>query len=412
MPAPETLYHAICQHLDRYWATTGRSRPALRRLSLLILGLIAAKSCVLAQMAAELLVLEVTDATQPESIERRLRRALSDPRLSAPAGYHTELQAVLDWPAVLQGSRRVVLALDESANEAAYHLLRVSLPYWGGALPLAWRLWEQNVPLPPGHYWTRLDQVLAEVAALLPPGVRVVLVADRAYDVYPFVQRLRAHGWHWILRAKAEGTLRFRTRRGRERTLRGLVHHYLAHPGSRWKTRGQVFKDAGWLATSVVGLWAAEQEERLVVLTDLPARWNVLALYDRRFWIEPGFRTDKAHGWQWEDSQVQGVAHHDRLLLAMAWASLLMLALGVAEAQRRLAAVAHRPCPDSRRPGQPRHARASLFTLGLRAVRRWLYGTTAQPLPWHLPDLDAPSWLARWYHAQARHRLRCQTVRP
>ena len=412
MPAPTRLYHAIGERLDRYWATTGRSHPALRRLGLLILGLIAAKSCVLAQMAAELLALEVTDATQSESVERRLRRALSDPRLSAPACYHAELRTVRDWPALLQGSRRVVLALDESTDGAVYHLLRVSLPYWGGAVPLAWTLWEQNVPLPPGHYWARLDQVLDEVAALLPPGGRVVVVADRAYDISPFIHRLRAHGWHWVIRAKADGSLRFRDGRGRERALRRLVHRHLARPGSRWKTRGHVFKDAGWLAASVVGHWAAGQEEQLVVLTDLPARWTGLALYDRRFWIEPGFRADKAHGWQWEDSRVQGLGHQDRLLLAMAWASLLMLALGVAEAQRRLAAVAHRPCPASRRLGRPRHARESVFTLGLRLARRWLYGTTTQPLPWHLPELDAPAWLARWYHAQALHRLRCQTVRP
>ena len=126
----------------------------------------------------------------------------------------------------------------------------------------------------------------------------------------------------------------------------------------------------------------------------------------------PGFRADKSHGWEWEQSQVQGLAHHTRLVLAMAWASLLMLVLGVAEAQRRLATVAHRPRRGPRRPGRPRHARASVFTLGLQQARRWLYGTAGGPLRWWLPALDAPSWRDQWHHAQARYCRGFQTVRP
>ena len=108
---------------------------------------------------------------------------------------------------------------------------------------------------------------------------------------------------------------------------------------------------------------------------------------------------------------MQGVAQHARLLLAMAWASLLMLALGVTEAQRRLARLGQRR-PRGRRPGRPRHARHSLFTLGLRAVGLWLYGVARRPLPWHLPDLDAPSWFDRWHQAQALRLIFGQTVRP
>jgi len=407
MPAPEGLYHEVCQRVARSWPTAGRSHPALRRLALLITGIIAAESTVLAQVAAELWALDVTAATEAASIERRLRRALSDERLTPPGCYQAELQDVLDWPTLLRGERRVLLAVDESSCGARYHLLRVSLLYWGGALPLAWALWEQNTPQPPGHYWAQLDPVLAEVAALLPAGVEVVLVADRAYDVAAFVKRLERYGWHWGIRAKARGALRVRDRRGREHRLRDLVRQHLPRPGTRWKGRGQIFKDAGWLPASVVAVWAAGEAEPVVILTDLPPRWTMLQRYDRRFWIEPGFRTDKTHGWDWEASQVQGVGHHARLLLAMAWASLLMLSLGVAEARRRLAALAH--CPQR---GRPRHARESVFTLGLQQVRRWLYGTARQRLPWGLPELDAPSWADRWGQAQAQQRLHAQTVRP
>ena len=411
MPAPGSLYHEVLQRLRPPLTAAGLGQPAVRRLAVLIVGMIAAESCVLARIAAAVFTLELTQASEPEQVERGLRRTLSDPRLTPAACYHPVPAALLDWPGLLQGRRRVVLAVDESSHTDAYHLLRVSLPYWGGAVALAWAVWEQNVAQPPGYYWAQVDRVLAQVATLLPPGVEVVVVADRAYDLAPFVDRLRARGWHWVLRAKADSALRFRDARGREHALRDLARQRLGGPGSRWRTRGAVFKKAGWREMSVVGVWAPGTQERLVVLTDLRPRWAVLRLYDRRFWIEPGFRTDKSHGWQWERSRVQGVGHHARLLLAMAWASLLMLALGVTEAQGRLARLARRR-PRGRRPGQPRPARYSVFTLGLRAVGPWLYGVARRALPWHLPALDAPSWCDRWHQAQALRFILAQTVRP
>ncbi len=151
-----------------------------------------------------------------------------------------------------------------------------------------------------------------------------------------------------------------------------------------------------------------------MLLTDLPPRWERLAEYDRRFWIEPGFRNDKTAGWQWEASQVQGVGHHARLLVAMAWATLVVLCLGVQAAQERLVGLAHRRPRRYRgrwRIGRPQHARQSIFTLGLRRARQWLYRPLTIACSWRLPELDAPSWTARWSHAQAR-RFIFQTVRP
>lgn len=186
-----------------------------------------------------------------------------------------------------------------------------------GSVPLAWRLWEQNVALPAGYYWQEINRVLTQTAAALPVGLEVVVVADRAYDTPPFVDRITERGWHWIVRGKAKGTLRCRDHQDREWSLAALLRQRLRR-GGRWKARGSIFKDAGWRPASVVAVWAASSTEPLVVLTDLPCRWDVLPTYQRRFWTEPGFRNDKRRGWQWEQSQVQGVPHHQRLLLAIA----------------------------------------------------------------------------------------------
>lgn len=414
MPAHVAVYQEVEQQMLTITAKADLRITSVRRLALLVTGIIAAKSCVLAQVAAELEALKLTQATWTESITRRLRRTLNDPALTAATCYAPVLPRVIDWPAVRRGSRRVVLIVDESSKTDQIHLFRVSLAYWGGSLPLAWAVWAQNQPLPEGSYWQTVDAILARIAALVPAGLEVIVVADRAYDIPAFIDRISAKGWHWVVRCKVSSSLRWRDVPGREWALRTLVECHLPGPGRRWKARGQVFKAAGWRDASVVGVWAPGHAERLVVLSDLPTQWAVLRLYGRRFWIEPGFRNDKRRGWQWEASQVQGVAHHERLLLGMAWASLVTLCLGVQEAQRRLAALAERPIRvrDGRPcPGQPQHARDSLFILGLRYVRHWLYQAWAGAFPWHLANLDTASWTAHWQFHQA-YRLIFQTVRP
>jgi hypothetical protein len=409
MSAQLPLYQVIHQRITAAVAAT-LARAAITRLALLVTGILAATSCVLAQIAAELDALALTAATTPDSIARRLRRTLNDSHLDHATCYAPVLRHVLDWDEVLRGQRRVVLSVDESSKADDLHLFRVALPYWGGALPLAWCVWQQNVPLATGSYWTAVEQVLAQVAALLPAGLEVVVVADRAYAIPPFIDRLRNYGWHWVLRLTTTGSHRWCDRTGREYPLRDVVRRQLRQPGQRWRAHGCLFKDAGWRQVDLVGLWASGYKDPLVVITDLGARWGVVALYQRRFWIEPGFRTDKRKGWQWESSQVQGVAHHERLLLGLAWASLVTLVAGVEAAQQQVARLAR----QARRRARPqvRHARESIFTLGLRALRTWLYQATRGALHWQLSELDAPSWEQQWHHYQASRLIFGQPVRP
>ena len=411
MPTHCPIFQEVFQRIRT--TATPRQLPyaACCRLALLVTGILAAKSSVLAHIAAELDALHVTQASTAESIARRLRRTLNDPHLT-PAGCYTPvLKQVVDWPQLLAGSRRVVLVIDESTKADEIHLLRVSLPYWGGSLALAWAVWQQNVPLPEGEYWRQVDTVLTTVAALVPPNLEVIVVADEFFAIPAFIERLQAYGWHWAIRITPNGSHHFRDQQGRESRLGERVRHQVRQPGQRWKARGAVFKEAGWYAVSLIAVWTPGAEEPLVVLSDLPPDWGVLRHYDRRFWTEPGFRNDKRKGWQWEASQVQGVDHHAVLLLGMAWASLVTLCLGVEEARARLAAAAARPV-EGKRPGRPRHARESVFTLGLGQLRAWLYRTWHRALRWYLPEVDSASWSDRWHEQQAQRLIFSLPVRP
>lgn len=407
MATPCPLYHTLAAPIAAITAPFRLPRPTVRRLALLVTGLVAAQSTVLARIANELFALQLTAATTPESVGRRMRRTLSDPLLIAEECYEPLLRTAVAWPPGT-ARRPAILVIDESAKGDVLHLFRISLPYWGTALPLVWTLWEQNVPLPAGAYWAMVDAALDRLAALLPAGMTLCVVADRFYAIAPFLDRLTARGWHWVVRITTTGSHRFRDAYGREWALTAWLARRLA-PGQQWKGSGWVLKRAGWRRVSIVACWAAGAHEPLVVISDGPPRWQALDTYARRFWIEPGFRTDKTHGWQWEASQVQGVAHHAVLLLAMAWATLLALCLGVIEARAALRRLADRPIRGV--PPQPRHARESIFTCGLRAIRERLYRRSRRRVRWRLPEIAAMSWDDRWQQAQAG-RVFAQTVRP
>jgi hypothetical protein len=404
------LYPVVVAKLQEVLAGQGLRITSLRRLALLISGLLAAKSSVVNQMAVGLWEAGVSTA-QVASIARRLRRSLGDPMLTLETSYAAAVRTLIDWNSLVQRGQPAILALDESSQDDRVHLLRVSLTYWGLAIPLAWEIWPQNVALADGEYWRRIDVVVERVGAMLPAGLDVIVTADRAFDVSAFTDRIGARGWHWVVRLKAEGATRFLDHQGREHGLKALLHRQVAGPGQRWKARGRIFKGAGWRPASVVAVWAPGAKERLVVITDLAPRWAVLRAYERRFWIEPGFRIDKTAGWQWEACQVTILDHQRRLLLAMAWATLLVVCLGLVEARARVHAISTRS-RSRHRAATPQHARASLFTLGLSLARRWLARTAVPTIHWRLAHLAAPAWTTTWYRAQTLHARFPQTVRP
>jgi hypothetical protein len=401
MSAKDGLYQVVEERIEEAVAGEGVRITTVRRLALMTTGLLAAQSSGVGPMASGLWETGVSEA-QVESIERRLRRSLNDRRLTATTCYAPAVRTMIAWSSLIDTERPAILALDESSQEERVHLLRVSLTYWGTAVPLAWDIWPQNVAMEDGEYWRRMDAVLDQVAGLLPPGL-------------PFVDRIAARGWHWVVRLKAEGANRFLDHQGREHGLKDLIHRSVPTPGRRWKARGQIFKGAGWRDASVVAAWARGTKERLVVLTDLPTTWEPLRHYDRRFWIEPGFRSDKSTGWQWEACRVTDLKRIGRLLVAMAWATLLVLCLGLHAARTRLhsatqpATSAPHRIPST--PPKPQPARHSLFTLGLRLARRWLARTAVPNVRWRLALLSSLSWNARWRQVQAYLFVFPQTVR-
>lgn len=351
-------------------------RATRQRLVAFLLGVLLAGTVVLRRVATTQAHLTPETATAA-SHERRLRRTLNDAQLGpAVPLYGRVLRRVLRR---LPATRRLTVILDESGHSTVSRVLLAALWYRGRAVPLTWVLWSLYTPHAQS-YWADCAELLIQVAALLPTGVSVTVLADRAFGCPGFTDLVTAQGWQVVVRV--QGQTRLRQADGSEQALRQV----LPQAGTRWCGTGQVFKKEGWRAASVVAYWRVGCREPLLLVSTLSAGWGLVRLYRLRGAIEALFRDWKTQGWQWEASQVRDLAHQAVVVLVLALATLLTLCLG----EEVATAVLAQPAQQGQR--RPWHARDSLFRLGRDRLWQRLWQNDCSAIAWALADAGDENW--------------------
>jgi hypothetical protein len=381
-PMPRSIRH-LSRAVETMLTSSDGALPVRtrQRLVFLILGILLSGTLVLRRIATTHAYL-TPHTTCAASHERRLRRVLNDPLLTWERSYARAVRRLL----ARQRPTRWVILVDETAQAEHWRVLTAALAYRGRAIPLAWVLWPGQVKQTT-VYWERCTVLLDQVAQVLPDGASVVVVADRGFGCPVFTDQVAARGWDWLVRV--QGQTRWRDGDRGAQPVRAQV----CHPGDRWHGRGQVFKDAGWRAAQILALWGAGHREPLLLVASLGVTGDLRALYQRRAAIETLFRDWKSAGWQWEASQVRDGAHHARLLLGLAFATLVTLVLG------SQAAAAVQQTTGRGRPRQAWACRSSLFRLGREAFWQRVWRGDRTPIRWALDDLEGANWSAT-VHAQ------------
>lgn len=371
-----TSIRHFTQSIETLLLTSAVDLPRRARVRLLffIVGILLSGSLVLRRIACTQAYL-TPQTCCAASHERRLRRVLNDPHLTWERSYARVVRRLL----ARHRPHQWVIILDESGHTDHLRVLTAALWYRGRAIPLAWVCWPGQTRQTTS-YWTRCSGVLSQVATLLPEDAAVVIVADRAFGCPVFTDPVAERGWDWLVRV--QGQTRWCDRQGHSQPLRTQVDA----PGQRWKGRGARFKDAGWRDASAVVLWGRAHREPLLLASSLKLGWELLALYKKRAAIEALFRDWKSSGWQWEASQVREQTHQERLLLGLAFATLLTLLLGTAAAEQERQAS---PRGSVRRRWAGRH---SLFRQGRERFWQRLWRNDRTPLQWNLSELDGPNW--------------------
>ena len=184
-----TIYNQVYELLDQHLGEQV-SESSRQRITLLVLGIIRAKSASPARIAEALSELGLTNATT-ESIERRIRRIENDDELTATLCFHPFAKERLAFGRPEQ----LLLICDPTTQEDRVVMVTASVWYRGRALPLAWLVWPANVPLEGDGFWERIEKLLDTVATILPNGVSVTWLADRAFGTPAFTDLVTGRGW-------------------------------------------------------------------------------------------------------------------------------------------------------------------------------------------------------------------------
>jgi len=267
-------------------------------------------------------------SVQASSKERQFSRWLHNGKIIAGLVYRPVIRQVLaEWC-----ERRVYLALDSSVLWDRFVLVRVALVYRGRALPVSWTVLVSNSAM------VKLQDyrsILQTVAALLPAGCQVVLLADRGFADRKLMGVLREMGWHWRIRVKCSVWVYYAD--GRHVKVARLI-----------PAKGQaLFLHRVWLTKQRFGplyLAAAQVQtqdgcQQWAIISDEPTDLQTFEEYGLRFDIEENFLDDKSGGFQLESSEIRDASALDRLGLILAIGTLYLVSTGtavVATGKRRL----------------------------------------------------------------------------
>jgi hypothetical protein len=177
-------------------------------------------------------------------------------------------------------------------------------------VPVSWRVFKHDSA---SVGYRDYKVVLKQALLILPPGLSVILLADRGFVHQELVKFCRQHHWGYRLRAKSTTRLRLSDRRV-------VSFEQLCPPRGHAHFYQQVYilgEGIGPVNIAVANP-SEENEEPWYIISDAPTDVTTLDEYALRFDIEENFWDDKSNGFQVEATHLDDAQAIARLFLVLA----------------------------------------------------------------------------------------------
>jgi hypothetical protein len=312
------------------------SRPRLATLALWSLGIVLAQSAGLTSVTAVgALLLGQAEPTVRERLRfwyRGWQRARTAARRLARRSYQRRergirlcfaplLRWVVAWWDAQQ--QRLPLALDASTLRQRFTILSVCVVIRGCAIPVAWKVVRATTK---GAWRPHWEDLLTDLRDAVPADWTVLVLADRGLYARWLYQAIKANGWHPYLRINRQGQYRPVD----ATDFRPLSQVATGH-GQVWRGRVTCFKTTDrQLECTLLARWDAGYRDPWLIVTDLPPEDADVAWYAMRAWIACGYKDSKRGGWHWEQTKMVEPERAEWVWLAMAVATLWVVAVGCA----------------------------------------------------------------------------------
>lgn len=275
-------------------------------LAMFVLGAIKAESIVM-QRVAEALLAE-SEAKAP-SIERRLERFLSNERIDTEKTWDDLLEQVM--PYFRRGPIRLVIDLTPYEEHA--QVIYIGLLQHSRVLPLVWKVmpgqetWDQGL-------WDCVEELFNRLAPHI-AETDCTIIGDSAFGCFPMVTLCLKYGWHYLFRICAQHTCEHWSPGGRLLPT-CPVSDLVSAPGKRFYGHIRLWQE-DQIETNLSACWDKNEEQALLVISDLPAGPKRIKEYRWRWRVESTFQDLKSRGWDWEESHVRRLDRVDRMLLVL-----------------------------------------------------------------------------------------------
>ena len=285
---------------------TGLHGHQSKTLSLFVLGAIQANSIVVQRVAEALLAFSDAKVC---SIERRLERFLSNTRIDTQKTWDDFLSQIM--PFFRQEPMRLVM--DLTSYEEHAQVIYIGLLQQSRVLPLVWMVmpgqtkWDQGL-------WEWIEELFERLAPHI-GETDCMIMGDSAFGCFPMVSLCKKYGWHSLLGICTQQTCE---QWSPQSVLPATcpVSALVSEPGKRFYGPVRLWQE-DQIETNVSAYWDKNEEEALIVISDLPAGRKRLNEYRLRWKVEATFQDLKSRGWDWEESHVRRLDRVDRMLLVL-----------------------------------------------------------------------------------------------
>lgn len=229
---------------------------------------------------------------------------------------------------LISGRPEVVLAMDWTEFDADDHAVIAIylLTSHGRATPLVWKTVRKSELKDARNDFE--DEILLLLQKIIPPEVKVTVLADRGFgdqELYAFLLRV---GWHFVIRFR--GDIHVTNAAGERRPAKQWLHA----AGKPTMMRGVSMTAAEQPVPAFVSVHARGMKDAWFIATsrsDATAA-QIVKLYGRRFTIEETFRDakDNHFGMGLKATHIGNEARRDKLLFVAAMATALLTLLGAA----------------------------------------------------------------------------------
>ena len=314
-------------------------------------GILQANSVALSKIATYL-----PSPANAESRVTTIRRWLMNFNVDVWTFYRPILERTLQgWQSV-----HVIVILDGvTVFNDRWQIFRLSLAHGRRAIPLVWIV----LPTEGLTQVEKLESMLHRAAEFLNPRVRqVTFLADRGFRDCDWAELCLKLGWNYVIRLA--NSTRIGLADGQWIRLDQMA---VTSKDCRTFQNVLIARSVQWLAQVTVTRTyhdAQGKSEVVAVMSNRPAGRKRLREYTQRMDIDESFRDDKSGGFDMEHTRLQHAERLERLLLAVALATLWCHELGehvLAQGEKIRRVID---------PGPKREL--SLFQLGLRWLKRCL----------------------------------------